>query len=174
MKLADLFEKQTIPQLQQSVITGFPRTKKRQHDVSSVDVDNITYTPFRYKSTQRLRVNCNTSTDAGNVHKVIIELRNVECNSVDGVSIPSTDNRSLVVAPVALNNTYVGVSCDCPDYIFRFATHNIKNDCHVGPIPPTYIRKTTTKPEANPRKIPGMCKHIMRSVEEIKKVGLIE
>jgi hypothetical protein len=174
MKLVDLFEKQTLAQLQQSVVTGFPGTTKRQNDVGSVKIDNITYTPFRHKSKQILRVNADTASNNGHAHKVIVELRGVEFGAVDGgVEVTSTDGQQISITPVSLNTSYVGVSCDCPDYIFRFANYNINNDCHVGPIPPRYIRKTTNRPEVNPNKVPGMCKHVMAAIGDLRKIGLV-
>lgn len=54
----------------------------------------------------------------------------------------------------------VKVRCSCRDFYFRFAAWNHQKGALFGRIPPKYVRKTTTRPEVNPKHIPGICKHI--------------
>jgi len=56
----------------------------------------------------------------------------------------------------------------------RFANYNLNHNCHVGPIPPRYVRKTTTRPPANPNAVPGCCKHLLKAIEDLRGYGLIK
>lgn len=174
MLIHELFEDLTIPQLQQNVQRGFPNTKKRQHDTGSVRVDRFKYTPF--KANKLLKIEALTVSTNSNKHNTVVELRNVvfeNGDSPDNVTIISGDGQQTSFQPIPLNITNVGVSCNCADYIMRFAPFNLNNNCHIGTIPPRYIRKTTTRPEVNPQHVPGMCKHLLRMVECIRGDGLI-
>lgn len=174
MKIYELFEDQTVPQLRQNIQTGFPDTKKRQHATNEVRVDNFKYTPFAANGI--LRVDAITSSNNGNKHKVTIDLRGITFENGDtdqNVTVTSSGGQDISVQPVQLNTTNVGVNCDCQDYIMRFATFNLNQNCHIGAIPPRYIRKTTTRPPANPNNVPGACKHILKCFEDLQGHGLI-
>ena len=174
MKIYELFEDLTIPQLQQSTQQGFPDTKKRQHATNEVRVDHFKYTP--YKGNNILRIETITGSNNGHKHKLLIDLRNVKFEGGDNernVTVTSGDGQETSLQPVPLNTTNVGVACDCPDYIMRFAAYNLNNNCHIGPVPPRYVRKTTTRPEANPNHVPGCCKHLLRAIEDLRGYGLI-
>lgn len=174
MKLHELFEDATIPELRRNIETGFPNTKKRQHATNEVRVNNLQYTPVLQGGL--LRVNSKTSTNNGNQHTQILDLRNIsfEGQPTDlNVTFMARDNRDYYMRPVQLNTTNVGVFCDCDDYIMRFANYNIQNNCHVGPKPHPYVRKTDDRPSVNPGKVPGLCKHLLRVVDDLKRYGLL-
>ncbi len=173
MKVQELFEDATIPQLQQSIQRGFPDTKKRQHATNEVNTAAYQYLPV--PRNDLLRVVSNTRSDNGNQYNQIIELRGVHYDVVQNdTHIPiKRGANTYYVRPVELNITNVGVSCTCPDYIMRFAHTNIANNCHIGPPPPNYVRKTTDRPPVNPMHVPGMCKHLLSVVDELEGRGLL-
>lgn len=170
----ELFEDLTIPQLSQSTERGFPDTTKRQHVTHEVRVNNIQYMPFT--SNNILKVVTTTTSNNGNGHNQMVELRRVQFEPSDtptNATFKAKDGQDYHILPLKTSVSTVGVACDCEDYIMRFASFNLNNNCHVGPIPPKYIRKTTTRPPANPLKQPGMCKHLIKVVEELSGFGLL-
>lgn len=174
MKVFELFEDATIPQLTRSIEVGFPDTRKRQHATNEVRVDQIQYLPL--KGNGILRIQSATTSTNGNKHKQFLDLRNVNFesgNTATNATFTSKSGEETSVQPIRLNTTNVGVYCDCEDYNMRFANYNLNNNCHVGPIPPRYVRKTTTRPPANPARVPGMCKHLLKIVQDLRGYGLL-
>ncbi|PPD55681.1 MAG: hypothetical protein CTY12_00045 [Methylotenera sp.] len=173
MLLSELFEDATIPQLQQSIEQGFPDTKKRQHATNEVQVAAYQYIPKT--NVKLLQVVSNTNSQSGGRYNQVIVLRDVQYDMADSATNISIDRggKKFYVKPVAFNTTNVAVSCNCPDYIMRFAHTNAENNCHVGQLPPQYIRKTTDRPSANPNHVPGMCKHLLKMTEDLQRTGLL-
>ncbi len=177
MKLKELFEDQTIPQLRRSIEVGFPHTKKRQHVVGTVRINNMAYYPLT--ANKMIRITADTTTsDTGGRHKQFLDLRNIVydyADTDDNVVIADTTGKEYFVQPIALNVTNVGVFCDCPDYQLRFANFNIQNNAHVGPRPKPYTKVPgSNRGPVNPMKVPGMCKHILKVVENLKQDGVVE
>lgn len=174
MKVHELFEDATIPQLQQSIQVGFPNTTKRQHATNEVRVDSLKYKPAR--GSGLLDIISTTTSDSGHKYQQQLQLRKVTYEDGDtpnNDTFVGADGQRYSIQPVPLTSTTVGVSCSCADYIMRFAAYNIDNNCHVGPMPPRYVRKTTNRPPANPNHVPGMCKHLLKVVDDLEGYGLL-
>lgn len=176
MKFSDwLAEDKTIPQLQQHIQQGFPNTKKRQHATHEVRITKLQYLPITNK--EILRITANTTSTNGNPHKQILDLQNVNFqppNSGNNVVIQDLGGHPHSITPVVLNINNVKVYCDCEDYQMRFAHYNIENNCHIGPPPAPYTRKTDTRPEANPNHVPGLCKHLLAVVSDLKQQKVLK
>lgn len=170
MKLIDLFEDLTVPQLQQSIQTGFPNTRKRQNATDEVRVDKTVFIPM--EANNILQVKAETSSNNGNTHQQNIHFKNVKFNAGNAKFV-GNDGQEHSIQALPLRITTVGVNCDCEDYQWRFATFNLNNKCHIGPVPPAYVRKTTTRPPANPSNVPGLCKHLLRVVQDLRQKGLV-
>ena len=176
MKLSEIvvLEDATIPFLKQEIERGFPDTKKRQHATNEVQVLTLQYTPIIKNNV--LRLISTTSSDNGNTHSQVIDIKGMNFqppNSGNTVKITDSKGTEHSITPAKLNTSNVGVFCDCEDYQMRFANLNIKNNCHIGPPPQRYVRKTTTRPPVNPMNVPGMCKHIIRITDDLKRQGIL-
>ena len=178
MKLSEIVvlkEDATIPQLHQHIRQGFPDTKKRQHATNEVSVTKLQYTPIIQQDT--LFVDSTTSSSNGNAHKQALEIQNVNfqpVNSGSNVKIKDSSNVEHAVTPAKLNTSNVSVFCDCEDYQMRFAAFNIQNNCHLGPPPARYVRKTTTRPPVNPLQVPGFCKHLICITQELQRLKILQ
>ena len=173
MKLSELLEDVTIPQLNQYIRQGFPHTKKRQHATYEVKINKLQYEPILDQDV--LRVVSSTRSDNGNEHNQMLELRGINFQSSNvghNREIIDINGHPHSITPVPLNISTVGVRCDCEDYMMRFANFNIQQNCHLGPPPPRYVR-TTDRPEVNPHHVPGMCKHIIRVVDDLRGKGIL-
>ncbi len=172
MKLIDIIqlgEDQTIPQLHQHIRQGFPHTKKRQHATHEVSITKLRYVPVLDNNV--LKIDGATRSSNGNNHTQAMEIRGVtfqSANSGNVVQVSDVNGNSHFVTPAPLNTSTVGVFCDCEDYQMRFAIFNIQQNCHIGPPPEPYIRKTTTRPPANPNNVPGMCKHLITIANDLQ------
>lgn len=168
-----LKEDQTVPQLQQKIQQGFPDTKKRQHVTHEVTIKSLTCATLKLKKLLRIS---STTTSNGNEYKQFMDIRNVEFQPSDSgntVPIRGLYGNYHDITPSELNSTNVGVYCNCQDYQMRFAYYNVQNNCHVG-APPKPYTKTSDRPEVNPQHVPGMCKHLLKLTEELKKQKILQ
>jgi len=187
-QLLALFEaiksKATIEKLKDS-------TKKfdkgfRQENSGSVVVTNLSFTP--YAGVNRLNVSYETaprlsekgrygqiqffgvglSGESDNKHQIpIVYEKSGKGKGQDTTTTWYLDN-------ISASKTLVSVKCSCPDYRFVFSKWNKDNlNAHIGKVRP-YKRKTTTRPLKNPKEMPGMCIHLMATIDLLTKQGYIE
>lgn len=63
----------------------------------------------------------------------------------------------------------VQVRCQCPDFRFTWAEWDRKESALSGRNFPKYKRKTETRPPRNPAETPGLCKHLIKLTEKLKR-----
>lgn len=165
-----LTEKSTPDELEDNIVTAFPHTKRRQHIVHEVNVKSIEFIPFVGMNTLHVR----STTDD---YKQAIQFNNVQyvAGEQDGAAVvtDSATNAKYWFTPIQLSMNLVKVRCSCLDFRFRFAAYNNTDKSLVGRPPPRYVRKTTTRPSVNPTQVPGMCKHLLRVLEELQRDGVL-
>lgn len=169
-----LEEASTVTGLEQNITTAFPNTTKRQHATGEVAVQNIQYIP--YIGTKMLHVKSSTSSN-GHQYQQVIQFNNVvfePSDTEENATFTATDGTETHAQPLDLNALNVKVRCNCLDFYHRFANYNAQDKSLVGKAPPVYVRKTTTRPPVNPMRVPGMCKHLLKVVDELQKNGLIK
>jgi len=164
-----LEEESSFNRLQQNIINNFSTTR-RQNAVSEVIIDNITYTPF--EDSGILQVEATTRSNQ-HIYKVILQFQGlVFREQPQSVSIKSTDGAINYFQPISLGTNNIKVKCDCLDFYWRFAYWNA-NDKSLYGEPPAPYRRTTNRPPANPSRTPGICRHIIRVVDELRKQGIV-
>lgn len=171
--LTYLQEDATYPQLYTNIQRGFPDTKKRQHVANQVNVVKIQYVPI--EGNKVLQVNATTVSN-GNRHTPAAQFTNVQYQqeeTSDAVTFKGTDNADHTIKQIDLSSTNVKVRCTCLDFHFRFSWQNYSDNSLVGNPPPIYRRKTTTRPPANPTEVPGLCKHLVRLFDVLKRNRLV-
>ena len=169
-----LEEASTVSGLEQNISTAFPNTTKRQHATGEVAVQNIQYIP--YIGTKMLHVKSSTNSN-GHQYQQVIQFNNVVFEGGDteeNATFTASDGVETHVQPLDLNALNVKVRCNCLDMYYRMAPYNAQDKSLVGKAPPPYIRKTVTRPSVNPMKVPGICKHLLKLVDELKKNGLVK
>lgn len=171
--LQQLDEVSTVPGLEQNIETAFPTTKKRQHATGEVAVSNIQYIP--YVGMKMLHVK-SVATSNGHQYQQVIQFNGVAFENADtevNATFAASDGTDYHITPLDLTVHNAKVRCSCLDFYYRFANYNAQDKSLVGKAPPVYIRKTTTRPSVNPTRVPGMCKHLLKTVSELKQNGLI-
>lgn len=170
--IQQLNELSSVPDLEDNIERGFPETRKRQHATGEVSVSGIQYTP--YVGMKMLHVKSRSSSN-GHAYQQALQFNGVEFDSADtpeNATFPAADGSEYHVKPLQLTNHNCKVRCNCLDFHFRFAAYNSQDKSLVGRPPPLYQRKTN-RPPVNPMQVPGMCKHLLKLVQELQSAGLI-
>lgn len=166
-----LTEDATYTQLRTNLDTAFPDTRKRQHATSEVSINKVLLTPMA----NALQVRSYSRSNSHHYKQVLI-FSDVDYNPPDptmAATFMGTDRQQHTITPINLREQSVKVSCSCLDFHYRFAAWNHEADALSSQPPPPYIRKTQTRPPANPMHAPGMCKHIVKLVDILKRRKLV-
>jgi len=63
----------------------------------------------------------------------------------------------------------VKVRCDCHDFRWRFAYYDHQSGALYGATPPPYTPVPgSTRGPVNPKHLPGLCKHLMAAVKDLR------
>lgn len=162
-------EEADLQDLRTATIRGFPGTRARQYATGTVRVIQKVYTP--YQGTANLLVE-SLVDNQGHRYNPEIFFEGVEFEEEDSpnnVTFTATDGEMYHIQPIQFRDNNAKVRCTCLDFHYRFAQTNARDDTLYGNPPPPYQRKTTTRPSVNPQRVPGMCKHLLKLVEELQR-----
>jgi uncharacterized surface anchored protein len=140
---------------------------KRKENSNKVQVNNLTFIPF--PSNNKLKVGSNTTSNNGHDYWTSILFDNIEYleeGEPNGFTFTANDGSEYTIARVR-PNVNVKVTCSCLDFHYRFAVWDDKFRALDGNPPPPYI-KTSNRPSVNPMQSPGLCKHLIKMVNNLK------
>jgi len=163
----------SLDDMARSIKIGFPNTTKREHIVNSVNITGLNLVPY---VGMRVLLAVGTASSNGNTYKPVIQFLKVNYmneSTDDNVTFKATGNQEFNIEPINSELTQIKVRCNCLDYYYRFAFYNNNQGDHYPPKAKPYIRKTTTYPPANPQKVPGVCKHILKLADFLEKTQII-
>lgn len=171
-RIVNQLDEAAFSELEQNTLTFIPTTTKRQHAVTPVQITAVELIPAPQSGTLEARGEAQSGT---NKYQPIILFSDVEYQDEDtgeNITFTAVDNNEYHVAPISLHQNNVKVRCTCMDFRWRFAMANQQNDVLHGPGPELYTKKTD-RPPNNPRNVPGVCKHLLRFVNELKNSRVV-
>lgn len=160
-------------ELEQNTKNFAPASTKRQFAVNQLRVEKLELKPSRESRVLVVKTLVNSE---GRRYQPTIQFEDViyeDSDQGDNVTFTGADREEYHILPVNLQKHNVKVHCTCLDFYYRFATHNSKDGSLLGTPPPPYQKKTD-RPPVNLNQTPGVCKHLIRTVEELKRVGMIK
>lgn len=165
-----LFES-SLTDLYSSTIQAFPNTGLRQHATHPIRITNIRWTPFQGMRTLFVK---GLAQSEGNEYNPIILFKRVNFN-LNELKLAASDGVEYTMGKISLENTDVSVRCNCPDFRWRFSYYDHVDKSLYGTKPRKYVRvEGSNRPPANPLKLPGMCKHIIKLVEALQQARLFK
>jgi hypothetical protein len=168
------FVESSLAELYQSAVDAFPRTRFRQHSVDPVEIVSLGWTPFVGMRTLFLKgVAQNFDSTPFSEYTPIIMFKGVvyhEQLAPRRIRFMADDGKEYIVERFSLAGEDVQVRCNCPDFSWRFNYYNHLDKSLYGRKRTKY--EGTTVP-ANPKEMPGMCKHLMKMSQALVDVGLI-
>jgi hypothetical protein len=168
-----LDEDSTYNQLYTGIVQGFPGTQKRQNATGSVIVRRVSYVPYINDSVLRVESIVNSGP---NKYEPVIMFRGVEFKDTavgNAVTIRAADGQEYNITPISLAGSRLKVRCGCLDFYHRFSTQNFADGSLEGNPPPPYQDRDPNRGPANPTQTPGVCKHLIKLVQEMKKSGIV-
>lgn len=141
--------------------------KERSDKSDKVQITNMSFIPMQANG--QLKIGANTTSNNGHDYWSTIIFSNIVYLNEDepqSYTFKAIDNKDYIIEKVP-RTVQCKVSCSCLDFYYRFAVWDHRYQALDGLPPPPYIRKTTTRPDVNPFKTPGLCKHIMAVVNKL-------
>ena len=159
--------------LQQSTLRFQPPTTKRQHATDPIKIVQMQLVPA--VPSRIIKVEA-VAQSGQKTYDPVLQFNQVDFDEEDtdqNVTFTGSDGEAYHIVPISLMRNNVQVKCTCLDFFYRFASFNFVDGSLYGQKPPPYQRRTQTRPPANILKIPGLCKHLIKTGEALKQSGLV-
>lgn len=157
-------------ELRQSTERGFGKERATK---AGLTIRSPRYSILEAGDNRNLLCECQAVNNrSGSKYKSSVLFESVDIVDDGSGTELQTANGPVNIAPVP-GRSDVKVRCTCLDYRFRFADINDGENALLGNRPPPYVRKTDTRPPANPSNSPGMCKHLHTFMDYLESEGII-
>jgi len=159
-------------ELERQTMQFTPKTTKRQYAVDTIRVTKMELIPA--KESQVLSVKATVNSEGTN-YATTISFDDVvydEDDQAANISFKGVGGEESHITPIDLNKSNCKVSCNCLDFYWRFATQNSKVNSLDAKAPPPY-HKRSTRPPANYKNTPGVCKHILKTIAALRDAKIV-
>jgi len=154
-------------------------SKMRQYATQPIDITDVKFTA--YPKDNQLKCTCVARSESereGRKYDPVVIFSSVEYADDDNpnnLTFMATNNETYNVYPIKMRSSYVKARCTCLDFYYRFALWNWQAGAIYGDKPKPYTRVPgSNRGPVNPNKVPGVCKHIIKFVEELQNNGLVK
>ena len=136
---------------------------EREEDSATIKVTNIVI--VNHSAALEIKCNVHNMNEKTNHHvKILFEGIDVGNEGEKELDIMTVSGDMISVNRSELEATDVKVVCNCLDFYWRFAMWNFADGSLLGNKPKPYVKRTNRAPN-NPSKTPGMCKHIISTID---------
>lgn len=161
----------SLSDLYQSAVEAFPHTTKRQYAVDPVEVKSISWLPYLGMRTLLCRALIESN---GREYNSLVLFRGVNFfpnRHPELIEITDQDGQHHFVERMFNDINNVNVRCNCPDFRWRFRYYDHLDHSLYGNKGARY--QSQGGPPANPKELPGMCKHLMKVMQNLNDAGLL-
>jgi hypothetical protein len=162
----------TNDELYTSTVQAFPRTRYRQHATDPIKIVRLEWVPYLGVKTLFIS-SLAQNTNKGTEYRPMILFKGVKYGGPGNgmVEIVASDNKQYAFEQLKHDATDVMVRCDCADFRWRFNYYDWVDASLYGNKRKKYEGKGG--PAANPRQMPGMCKHLIKLFSALDEAGVI-
>lgn len=165
-----LLYERTLGSLVRSTTSAFGNS--RESKANLIQINDIKFIP----SIEQGILHIKSSVVGEQFHNYEVDIVMQGITFSDNPEEISGDMYKLVLTPetdyyvdyTSNSNNDVEIRCTCNDYRWRFAYYNGIDGSLYGELPPPYAGDSNSQP-VNPTKSPGVCKHVMKVVNELEK-----
>lgn len=174
-RIVDELQETSLGVLQQNTMNFQPPSKKRQNVVAPIQIRALVLVPMRGQRDQgQLKVEA-TVINGTHQYDSTILFHNVnyeDADRPDNITFVGADKKEYHIMPIDLARSDAEVRCTCLDFYFTFSKWNQNDKSLYGEPPPPYTPKTD-RASRNPTRKPGMCKHLLKVVQELRNERVI-
>lgn len=174
-RIVDELQETSLGVLQQNTTNFQPPSKMRQNAVAPIQVRTMHLIPQRGQRDQGMLKVEATVINGAHQYDSTIMFHNVvyeDQDRPDNITFVGVDKKEYHIMPINLAQSDAEVRCTCLDFYFTFSKWNQQDKSLYGEPPAPYTPKTNRAPR-NPTRKPGMCKHLLKVVQELKMERVI-
>lgn len=171
-QINELLNEVSYAELERNTLNSMPPTEKRQFVVNPVQVINIELIPARESQNITAKATVRNDGTVYNTSALFDAVIYSDADQADNVTFTGSTGDEYHIEPIDLARNNVKVNCNCLDFYWRFATWNHQKNSLDGDPPPPYQR-TTNRPPVNPRRVPGVCKHLIKTIIALRDAGIV-
>lgn len=160
------FLESSAADLYKSAVRAFPHTRMRQHATHPIMISDVRWVPFVGMKTLFVK---GRAVNEGREYTPLVLFKKVNYKGQD-VQLVASDGLEYELAKLSLENNDILVRCDCHDFQWRFNYYNHLDKSLYGIKRKKY--EGHGGPPANPKEMPGMCKHLMKFLNVLEESGL--
>lgn len=152
--------------LYKSAVEAFPRTTKRQHVTGPIVIEELRCTPFLGVKTLFIRAE---AVNESRHYRPMILIKGINYKG-NGAKILASDSKIYEFDKILIEKNNVNVRCNCADFTWRFNYYDHIDNSLYGNKRKKYESKGG--PPANPLQLPGMCKHLMKTMQKLQELKI--
>lgn len=163
------FLESSFDELYDSTVDAFPHTTKRQHATHLVEVKALSVMPFVGMKTLLAKAQAQSIEKEYNTF-ILFKGVNFQPEH-NAIKIKAGDGGKYLMERFNLEDTQISVRCNCKDFFWRFHHYDHVDKSLYGKNRAKYEALTNQGP-ANPKELPGMCKHLIKMFNTLYDEGL--
>ena len=171
-QMEKLLDEATYATLDKNTNNAMPPTTKRQFATDPILDSQMEISPAKESGELIFNMVVPSNGKMYDTTVMFSEVQYEDEDSQSNVTFKATDGEDYSIVPIELAKSNCKVRCGCLDFRWRFANWNDRDDSLYGDAPPPYIPKGN-RPPVNPRKVPGVCKHLIKSVQSLKDAKMV-
>lgn len=152
--------------LYKSTVLAFPNTTKRQYATQPIVIEQIKFVPYFGLNT--LFIKAEAINEERHYNPMVL-FKKVDYNKKD-CSV-KTDMSICKFGKLSLESTDILLRCQCKDFKYRFNYYDHLDKSLYGSKIKKYESLGIGQP-ANPKEMPGMCKHLIKMFEVLRAENL--
>lgn len=171
-RLLQWLEETPFANLERGTMNFQPQAKPsaRQNATGPIQIQKMEMVPAI--NSGNLTIKAFAKSDSGNAYSPTIQFDDIEFQEEDtptNVTFNAVDNKDYHIDPIDLRTKNAKVHCNCLDFYWRFGKHNSRVNSLLGNPGAPYVKKNPNMPPANAQQTPGVCKHLLKVVEELRR-----
>lgn len=166
-----LWQESTLLGLYKNSIKAFPGTTKRQNSTDTVRIEHLEWIPFEGIRTLFVK---STANNEGRKNESIMLFKDVKYHlkqQKGSIPISASNGKIVHIDRISESKNDVLVRCTCGDFFWRFNYYNSTDKSLFGRKRGKYDGQDLW--EANPQKLPGLCKHLMKMAKILEEANLL-
>lgn len=172
--LFNQFVETSFGDLYQNIQDAFPKTTLRQYATDPIKVVKLSILPFLGLNTLFIKGLVQNTHENTEYEPMILakRVKYVDVKSKDTIEIVDNNGKRHLLEQLSLENTDILVRCQCKDFLYRFHHYNYSDHSLYGRDRKPYHGAGLWK--ANPKELPGVCKHIIKLSSALEHAKIIK
>jgi hypothetical protein len=152
--------------LYKSTVEAFPATTLRQHAIDPIKIVKLSIIPYKGMNVVYFK---GTAHNEHRVYNPIILFKEVDFDSFNSIQITADDGLIYNIKQLSPVENNITVRCNCKDFHWRFKHYDFVDHSLYG----KNRKKYEGNYPANPKELPGMCKHLIKLTQALRDSGLL-